>query len=194
MPEGGASREGRLQCGAPSPLSSVQRGKTAEGADFSSLNWHSRRRCTQTHERAHTLYGNRESQGVLGSHAWKAQSFVCLLNVWEAGENEGGKKKKNEEDKKDFCCFHGNNAHKHTHTHTHVMSVRARAWCLVSLIQCQLFSLAAIWCIILKHGLLGCTVSSRREADWQKKKKKKGCRRLHVSLGLSVERAAPPRR
>ena len=27
MPEGGASREGRLQCGAPSPLSSVQRGK-----------------------------------------------------------------------------------------------------------------------------------------------------------------------
>lgn len=94
MPEGGASREGTptVWCAFPSLL--CAKGKTAEGADFSSLNWHSRRRCTQTHERAHTLYGNRESQGVLGSHAWKAQSFVCLLNVWEAGENQGEKKKK----------------------------------------------------------------------------------------------------
>ncbi len=42
------------------------KGKTAEGADFSSLNWHSWCRCTHTHththKRAHTLYGNQRAR------------------------------------------------------------------------------------------------------------------------------------
>ena len=104
---------------------------------------------------------------------------------WMCGKPEkmkGEKKKKMKRTKRTFVVFMAT-THTNTHTHTHVMSVRARAWCLVSLIQCQLFSLAAIWCIILKHGLLGCTVSSRREADWHKKKKKK--RAADVCMSLS---------
>lgn len=164
MPEGGA----RTPTVLSAFLSSMKKEKTAEGAVFSLLNWHSGCRCTHN-----TRCMETQSQDVLGSHAWEAQSFVCLLHVWGARQRQEIKETWGERWSitQTLTC---------TFWFEHNVS-QNNAWCLVaelSLKRCQFFSLATICFIVI---LLSQTWTSAPHSLFVAQNR----RRLQIALRLN---------